>query len=82
MIKWIINKWREWNLKRVFRGMELSPRGRCLRQYMEDIVAGKDNYISAYEEALQPYLDDGYSRVEAAEIYLKVYELFDKYGCQ
>ena len=67
-------------MRRICSQLELSERGKCVIQYLENIVSGKDVYIEAYEEILTPLIEDGMSRVEAAEFQLSMFNALKELG--
>ena len=60
--------------------LQVSNKGLCLIKYLEDIIDGKDTYIESYEEVLNPFIEKGHSRVEAAEFELSIFKLLESYG--
>lgn len=71
-----------WNKYIIYRGVELTPKGKCFKEYCEKIVSNNlDNTIESYEDFIyniqeilikdhRLFLD----RIEAAEFILKSYE--------
>ena len=68
----IKEKYEIYKLHKICSNLQLSTKGQCLINYLEDIVNGKDVYIEEYEQALDPFIEQGYTRAEAANYQLTI----------
>lgn len=68
----IKDKWTTYKASKVCSNLQVSAKGQCLINYLEDIVNGKDVYIESYEKTLEPFTSEGYSREEAAKYQLAI----------
>jgi hypothetical protein len=74
---WILHR-----ARKACSNLQFSAKGRCLINYLEDIVNDKDVYIEEYEQTLKPYTSEGYSREEAAKYQLMVINAMIELGAK
>jgi hypothetical protein len=68
----IKDKWFVYKASKVCSNLKVSLKGQCLINYLVDIINDKDVYIEEYEQALKPFISEGYSRKEAAKYQLDI----------
>lgn len=76
----IKEKYEKYKVRKICSNLRLSAKGQCLINYLEDIINGKDVYIEAYEQSLNPFIEQGYTRAEAAIYQLTILNTFMSLG--
>lgn len=78
----IKNKWYTYKASKVCSNLQVSLKGQCLIDYLENIIEGKDVYIEEYEQSLKPFTSEGYSRKEAAKYQLDIMNALIELGAR